>query len=523
MLVHDMDGDEHTADSGLLIASNRLPIQLRRDDDGQWRREASSGGLVTALEPVLRRRGGVWVGWPGVMEGQIEEEELRALLQAEAVAGYDVEPVPLTRSERRDFYRGFSNEILWPLCHGLQSRCNFEPRYWRTYRRVNSKFARAIQRVAGPETFLWIHDYHLMAVAEELRGRGCENPAGFFLHIPFPPPDIFEQLPWATEVLKSLLQFDLVGFQTARDRENFLDCVEGLEGATHVVEEDRVETERGTTRVGAFPISIDNDLFRDGAMTSEVRAAADNLRADIGTERIILGVDRLDYTKGIPQKLHGLERALEKYPDLRGRVSLVQLVVPSRERIPEYHRMKKEIERLVGRINGEFTTGGWAPILYQFGTWEQTELLSFYRAADVALVTSIRDGMNLVSKEFCAASVDGRGVLVLSAFAGSADELAEHALTVNPNDVEAVADAIYEACMMEEAEQRSRLMALQRTVHDRDVHWWVSEFLGAAARTVREASAPAVPPAADDDDPDPSGAARPVASHRSSAVRRAER
>ncbi|MBW3535519.1 MAG: trehalose-6-phosphate synthase [Gemmatimonadetes bacterium] len=468
----------------LLIASNRLPISLRQDEDGTWLREPGSGGLVTALEPVLRKSGGVWVGWPGVLDGQIPDLD-EVLSRESGDAPYAVEPVSLTADERRDFYQGFANEILWPLCHGLQSRCNYQSRYWDAYRRVNRRFSDAIARVAQPGDFIWVHDYHLMAVGEELRRRGLRQRVGFFLHIPFPPLDVFEQLPWAEEVLDSLLRFDGVGFQTRRDLRNFIHCVEALADEDVVVDGDaetvRVPGDGRTVQVGAYPISIDLEAFEGGAGEARVTRQVQALRRELKAERVILGVDRLDYTKGIPQKLLGLERALEKYPHLRGRVTLFQLVVPSRERIPEYNRMKKEIEGLVGRINGRFTRGGWAPILYRFGTWEQHELLAYYRLAHVALVTPLRDGMNLVSKEYVAASVDGDGVLVLSSFAGSADELRDGALLVNPNDVEAVADAIHVACSMEAGERGRRMAMLRDQVRDHDVFRWVDGFLEANA------------------------------------------
>jgi trehalose 6-phosphate synthase len=255
-----------------------------------------------------------------------------------------------------------------------------------------------------------------------------------------------------------------------------------MAGEEVIVEPDRIRLPRArrSVRVGAFPISIDARVFFEGPSDPRVLADAEALLARFAHQRVMLGVDRLDYTKGIPQKLQGLERALEKYPELRGRVTLFQLVVPSRERIPEYGRMKEEIEGLVGRINGRFTKGGWVPILYSFGTWSQDELLAYYRIAHVALVTPLRDGMNLVSKEFVAASADGEGVLILSAFAGSAQEMGDAALLVNPHDVEAVADAIYQASTMGPLEKARRLALLQERIRARDVHLWVEEFTEAA-------------------------------------------
>ena len=469
--------------SPLLIASNRLPILLRLGGDGELHHEAGSGGLVRAMEPVLRRTGGTWVGWPGVLDGDVAD--LKASVERESVThAYEVEPVALTARERRDFYLGFSNEILWPLFHCQLDRCRFEPRYWEAYRRVNRKFAEGIGRVARPGQFVWVHDYHLMAVGEELRLAGCDNRTGFFLHIPFPPPDIFEQLPWAHSVLHSLLRFDHVGFQTARDKRNFLECVRVLRPHEYRAYGDLVLSRwrpEHPTRVGVHPISIDTALFHDAAHTDLVRARAEALRDKIGCETVLLGVDRLDYTKGIPEKLRGLYRALEKYPGLQGRVTLVQLVIPSRVSIPQYSHMKTRIERLVGRINGRFTRGGWSPILYQFGSWSHTELLAAYRAADVALVTSLKDGMNLVSKEYVAASVE-RGTLVLSEFAGSVDELRCGALTVNPHHVDAMADAIHDAVNLLPEERRERLRAMQARVLEHDIHAWVRGFLERSAR-----------------------------------------
>lgn len=463
----------------LLVVSNRLPVRLRRRGDGSWFREPASGGLVTALEPVLRRRGGTWVGWPGVVE-----EEARGLDAVLGASGdpYRVEPVPLTAVEQQDFYLGLCNEVLWPLFHGLVDRCRFEPRYWEVYRRVNRKYARAIMRTARPGQVVWVHDYHLMDVGRDLRAAGCDNKVGFFLHIPFPPPDLLERLPWGRELLHALLSFDTIGFQTRRDWRNFLDCVRlfrscesRVQGAV-VLDRDRPDR---PVRVGVHPISIDGSLFCDGARTDAVAARAGEIRAEIAAEQVLLGVDRLDYTKGIPEKLLGFERSLERYPDLHGRMALVQLVVPSRVAIPEYRRVKGRIEGLVGRINGRFSRGGWVPVRYRFGSWSRSELLAHYRAADVALVTPVRDGMNLVSKEYVAASVE-RGTLVLSRFAGSADELRDGALLVNPHDVDGMAESLRRALTMPRDEQRERLAAMRSWVLEHDVHHWVRGFLARA-------------------------------------------
>ena len=479
--VGEGEGNRIRGGRRLVVVSNRLPVSLIKHKGGRWGQQPGTGGLVTALKPVLRQRGGMWIGWSGVVDVDASEVQTRLDHECQDVP-YRLHAVALSSHDKRNFYQGAANEILWPLCHGMVARCNYQHLYWRAYREVNRRFALAVKDVARSDDFVWVHDYHLMTVAEELRALGFHERLVFFLHTPFPSLDVFEQLPWAEEVLGALLRYDLLGFQTVRDLRNFLHCVDAIAGTDVVVERERVQLARtgGSVRVGAFPISIDTRFFVESAGDPHVEAESKALLTPLLHQRVLLGVDRLDYTKGIPQKLLGFERALEKYPELRGRVTLLQLVAPSRERIPEYGRMKEEIEGLVGRINGRFTDGGWVPILYSFDSWSQHQLLAYYRIAHVGLVTPLRDGMNLVSKEFVAAKLDGEGVLVLSAFAGSAQELGDGALLVNPHDVEAVADAIYRACTMDPEERARRLALLRQHIRARDVHRWVEEFLDVA-------------------------------------------
>ena len=467
----------------LVVISNRLPVVLTQEGKGDWTLERGSGGLVTALEPVLRERGGLWIGWPGIERGRIPDVD-SVLEQSTAGHGYQVRGVNLSARQRDDFYLGFSNCVIWPLFHDFQTQCDFNPRFWHTYGQVNRKFARVVDREKRPGDFLWVHDYHLMMLGRELRERGYEQRMGFFLHIPFPPLDVFLNLPWRFEVLRGLLSFDLVGFQSHRDRLNFLSCLGNMcpeavvEGEGRVV---RVRIAGRTVRVGVFPVSIDFSDFAGTAATDAVSERVAGLRSEFIGRTVILGVDRLDYSKGIPHKLEGYRLALERYPQLRERVTLVQLVVPSREDIPEYDRMKEEIERLVGRIQGEFTRGGWVPIHYQYGRWDREELVAHYRAAGVALVTPLKDGMNLVAKEFCASSLEGKGVLILSESAGAGAQLQDHVLLVNPNDAEGVADAIHRAVTMAPGERRRRMMALRKLIRARDIFWWTDTFLKAAA------------------------------------------
>lgn len=480
-----------TTEGRLIVVSNRLPIVLSRTSKG-WEIERGSGGLVTAMEPVLRERGGLWVGWPGIVD--YNDIDLKGLLEQEAKdSAYRFQPVQIPEEERDKYYYGFSNETLWPIFHDLQSRSKFDPSYWRAYLKVNGKFADVIAGVHHPEDFIWIHDYHLMCAAQALRKRGVNSTLAYFLHIPFPPPDIYVKLPWRSQILEALLEYDLVGFQTVRDQRNFVQCVAEMNGEIEVSGGDNLVTVRREGRavkVGAFPISIDYEDFASRAASNKVAKKVGQLRKHLANTHIMLGVDRLDYTKGLPFKLEAFRNALERYPELRGNVVLVQVVVPSREDVPEYNELKTEIEQLVGEINGQFTQSGWVPIHFIYRSLEQSDLLAYYRTAEAVLATPLKDGMNLVSKEYCASSIEEEGVLILSEFAGSASQLNEWALLVNPYDVEALADKIAEAYHMRPEERQERMQHLREVVKAKDIFWWVNSFLGAAPRkqSVEESS-----------------------------------
>jgi trehalose 6-phosphate synthase/phosphatase len=398
-------------------------------------------------------------------------------------AGHGLVPVTLPERERAGFYQGFANEVLWPLFHDLQWLCNFRPRYWQSYQRANERFAEAVLRQARPGDFVWVHDYHLAGVGSRLRASTVPVTAGYFLHIPFPAPDMFLNLPWRREFLRSMLDYQVVGFQTERDLHNFSDCLARLLPEARMIPGDGrhdIHFEGRRIRAGRFPISIDFQDFHRRSAAPEVIAMAEELRALLPDRQLILGVDRLDYTKGIPHRLEAFARALERFPQLHERVTLIQVVVPSREAIPQYDQLKRRIEWLVGRINGRFTKpGGWVPIHYVFRSLEPRELLAYYRAAQIALITPLKDGMNLVAKEYCACSPDDDGVLILSEFAGAAAELGDGALLVNPCDVDGTAEAIRRAVEMPVEERRERMHRLRRTVRERDVFRWVEDFLEA--------------------------------------------
>ncbi|HEY7215530.1 MAG TPA: trehalose-6-phosphate synthase, partial [Thermoanaerobaculia bacterium] len=410
----------------LVVVSNRLPVAAVRGPEGAWSLRPGGGGLVTALAPVLEDRGGIWIGWPGVVGD--EGAGILPLLEDFARRhGYGLMPISLTATEYDLFYLGLANEVLWPLFHDLQSRCTFAPEYWAAFLDVNRKFAAAVAGCVRPGDLVWVHDYLLLGVGRFARELIPTARLGFFLHIPFPPPDIFGKLPWRTEVLRALLAYDLIGFQTVRDRRNFVAClrtmlpeavVRGRGNARHVLMQGR------RTRAAAFPIGIDAQGFDALARRADVAARAQSLQAEIGVEHFLLGVDRLDYTKGIPFKLEAVRRLLRSRPDLHRRLGLVQILVPSRGEIPEYLRQKAEVERLVGEINGELGKPGWVPIHYFYRSLDREELVAYYRAASACLATPLKDGMNLVAKEYCACQSERRGVLVLSEFAGAASQLA---------------------------------------------------------------------------------------------------
>jgi trehalose 6-phosphate synthase/phosphatase len=445
----------------IVVVSNRLPFTFTQTDHG-IERMPSAGGLVTALEPVLRKRGGTWIGWPGT--NLTEGDSLSS-----GADGYEIAPVSLSEDEIERYYKGLSNATLWPLMHSLIDRTRFDSRDWETYCVVNERFGNTVAAKAGNASFVWVHDYQLMLTPAQIRRNLPDIQIGFFLHIPFPPYDVFRLLPWDRELLRGMLATDLIGFHVRSYATNFLDCVERSLGARVNRAEGLVEYGDHTTRVGAFPLGIDFELFESLAM--EVGAPPKNPE-----ERVVLGVDRLDYTKGIPERMLAFERLLETHPEHRGKVALLQIAVPSRADVAEYQDLKREIEEHVGRINGRFANSGWSPIRYLYRSVDRKRLCSIYRDSDVALVTPLRDGMNLVAKEFVACQVADPGVLVLSKLAGAAQTMRE-ALRVNPYDIDGTAEAVHRALEMEEAERRSRMVALRRREKRDDIESWVRTFL----------------------------------------------
>ena len=448
----------------LLVISNRLPVTLQRGSSGLERRR-STGGLVSALEPVLAKQGGTWVGWPGM---KLREGETLS----KPDDPYQMRTVELTDNEVNRYYHGFSNRTLWPLFHCMAERARFDRRDWETYEEVNARFAQAAAEASQTNGLTWVHDYHLTRTPLHLRRLRPETRIGYFLHIPFPPYDLFRLLPWDRDILRGLLAADLIGFHVHTYARNFLDCVELLLGARVDRASGLVEHGDRTVQVGVFPLGIDFALY-----DSQARRAPPE--PHMRSEKIVLGVDRLDYTKGIPERIRAFERLLELHPEHREKVILLQIAVPSRFQVAEYQELKREIDEIVGRVNGRFATATWSPIQYLYRSVSPELLAAFYRDANVALVTPLRDGMNLVAKEYVASQVDDPGVLVLSRMAGAAFTMRE-ALLVNPLNLDGTAEALHTALTMEEPARRDRMVALRARERRYDIDAWLQGFLEAA-------------------------------------------
>lgn len=468
----------------LVIISNRLPFTAH-DEQGHLQFRTSAGGLVSGLSTYLDSLRGappleqahLWVGWPGMTIAPASQEELSRRARRE----FSAHPVYLDEATMDRFYHGFCNRTLWPLFHYFPALASFEEADWLTYQHVNQVFSEHLQKILQPGDVVWIHDYHLMLLPRLLKRNFPALPIGFFLHIPFPSFEILRQMPgaWREALLTGLLGADLVGFHLPDYAAHFLSTARAFLG----VKERRgaILTPTHRARVGAFPMGIDFEKFQRTAASAETEQAGSELRRAMQNARIILSVDRLDYAKGILNRLHGLEVFLAKNPQWHGRVVLCLVVVPSRIGVPKYRETKREIDERVGEINGRFGGMTWTPILYQYNFLPFHQLVTLYRLADIALVTPLRDGMNLVAKEYVAACTDQTGVLILSELAGAAKELRE-ALIINPNDTEALAATLRDALEMPAREQRRRMRAMQKRLAQYTVVHWAQDFLSVLQR-----------------------------------------
>lgn len=449
----------------VVVVANRLPVRL--DDDDQW--QISPGGLVSALTPILQERDGAWVGWAGVPDSRLEPF---------SHAGIEQVPVTLSDAEIEDFYFGFCNGTLWPLYHDAVRPPEFHRHWWRPYVEVNRRFADVTVEALRPGDIAWVQDYQLQLVPAMIREKSPDATIGFYLHIPFPPVEVFARMPWRRDILHGLLAADVLAFQTRQSASNFARAARKYAGASGGGwREIRYQGRR--VRLENAPIGIDVDSFAKLAHSESTKSGAQALRRRLGNPRkVILGVDRLDYTKGIDIRLRAFQTVLEHGGYEPGEVQFVQVAVPSRESVPLYQDMRDEIERLVGQINGEYARAGTQVVTYLYQTMPLEELVQAYLIADVMMVTPLRDGMNLVAKEYVASRVADTGALMLSEFAGAAEQLRD-ALIVNPHDIDSMAATLARALELEPEEQQRRMRLLRRTVRRDDVFAWADKCLEA--------------------------------------------
>jgi trehalose 6-phosphate synthase len=460
----------------LVVVSNRLADP----------RKTAAGGLAVALADVLNNTGGLWFGWSGkIIEtaqgGRAGEGELRS----QQAGPVKLVTLDLSREDHDSFYVGYSNGVLWPVFHYRLDLADFDAGYITGYRRVNQLFARKLKPLLREDDIIWIHDYHLIPMAAELRALGCSNRIGFFLHIPLPPPLILAAIPGHDWLIRALFAYDLVGFQSEADHKHFCNYVEA-EAHAQNLGDGRWRAFNRTVQAGAFPIGIDVDEFTALANGHEGREMFERMRREYSRRSLLVGVDRLDYSKGLPHRMRAFREMLQRYPETHGNATLIQIASPSREDVSAYTDILHELESLCGSINGNFGELDWMPVRYMHRTVARVRLPGLYRASRVALVTPLRDGMNLVAKEYLAAQdPQDPGVLVLSRFAGAAEQLRE-ALLVNPYDIEGTANAIHLALQMPVEERRNRHQSLMRTIRESDVHWWCDTFLDTLAKAKAE-------------------------------------
>ncbi|GAA2241742.1 trehalose-6-phosphate synthase [Herbiconiux moechotypicola] len=504
--------DSPSAAFSFVVVSNRLPVDRVVGPDGEPSFRTSPGGLVTALEPVMQQADGAWIGWTGQADDHVDPFEHD---------GIELIPVALSHDEVERYYEGFSNDTLWPLYHDVIAPPAYHREWWESYVTVNQRFADRAAEVTAEGGTVWVQDYQLQLVPKMLREKRPDLVIGFFNHIPFPAYGIYSQLPWRAQIIEGLLGADVIGFQRTADAGNFTRAVRRLtgyqskgavidvpveepaagvvEGATHRIARVRDGKLVRTVVAKAFPISIDAERYEELARRPDIQARAREIREGLGDPAIVmLGVDRLDYTKGIGHRLKAFgELVADGELDVED-VTLVQVASPSRERVRTYQMLRDEIELQVGRINGDYSTISHTAISYLHHGYPREEMVALYLAADVMLVTALRDGMNLVAKEYVASRFDNDGVLVLSEFAGASDEL-RTALRVNPHDIEGLKEAIMQATRMPKAERARRMRALRKRVQEYDVARWSSSFLEALATPAESLPLPKA------DQPDPAG------------------
>ncbi len=465
--------------SKTIIISNRLPLQIKIEE-GEIKATPSVGGLATGMKSVHKSGDSIWIGWSGMTEEEIGEEYKEKVSKASAKE--DCVNVPLTQDDLDKYYYGFSNKTIWPLFHYFTEYAEYQKCYWDKYQEVNEKFANVVAQHIEPGDKVWVHDYQLLLLPRLIKEQFPDVAIGFFLHIPFPSFEVFRILPWRTELLDGMLGADLIGFHTYDYERHFFSSVRRLLG--YDMDFNEIMLNNRIIRSDIFPMGIDYDKFYNASVEQQRKSVTD--RTELHQEldkhqlvnpgvKFILSIDRLDYTKGIQNRLYAFEHFLEKYPQYHGQATLIMLCVPSRQNVDQYQRMKSEIDELVGRINGNYSTVNWTPVWYFYRALPFENLIDLYSSSDVALLTPIRDGMNLVAKEYVASQIDSKGVLILSEMTGAAKEMSESIL-INPNNMDAIADAIHEALSMPDDEQISRIETMQTRLKRYNVEKWASDF-----------------------------------------------
>jgi len=458
--------------SKLLIVSNRLPVTVEKRK-GNLHFRQSVGGLTTGLGAFYKSYNSLWIGWQGLSSDKANRKEKKNI-KAKLMTDFASYPIFLSKYCIERYYRGFCNETIWPLFHCFTQYAVYDKDLWESYRRVNTLFCDEVLKIAEPDDVIWIHDYHLMLLPKLIREKMPDATIGFFLHIPFPPFEIFHLLPWRKEILESLLYADLIGFHTYDYVYHFLNSIHRILGYEHNI--GQITTENRVVKVDSFPMGIDYKRYANSINIPEVKRKANRIRKKIGNRKIIISIDRLDYTKGVLKRLEAFNSFLEKNPDYKEKVTFIHAAAPSRTKVEHYHLLKKQVDELVGRINGKHGTIGWVPVWYLYRSLPFNDITALYNAADIALVTPLKDGMNLIAKEFIATKSDGKGVLILSEMAGAAKELGE-AIIVNPNDREEIVDSIKKALEMPDEEQRENNRIMQRRLQRYNVERWAKDFM----------------------------------------------
>ena len=454
----------------LFIVSNRLPLKVCKSDSGEFQFTRSEGGLTTGLESVTGGLEKHWIGWPGIYTDKEDERETIT----KHLNTFNYHPVFLEPDQIENYYEGYSNSIIWPLCHYFFSFIEYKSQYWETYKQVNKIFSQICKLHIKPGDIVWVQDYHLMLLPKMLRGTIRNISIGYFHHIPFPSYELFRVLPERAEILNGLLGADLIAFHTHDYMRHFVSTTERVLDLHFKL--DQVQLNNRIVSVDALPMGINYKLYHDAVLNPEVQKKAKELRANLGSSKVILSVDRLDYSKGILHRLRGFSLFLKNHPEYREKVSLAMVIVPSRDQVDKYASLKTSIDKAISEINGVYATINWNPVYYFYHSFSFEELVAMYHIADIALVTPLRDGMNLVAKEYVATQRDTPGVLILSEMAGASIELSD-AVIVNPNDIGEIEKAILQALEMPEEEQRRRMKIMQEYLSKHTVNKWVADFL----------------------------------------------